>query len=61
MSKRTRARTVCDLVVQRWPLPLPLPSIDAVMSREMKDSKRGVTAEAEDELSDVCCMEWMTL
>ena len=52
---------MCDLLVQRWQLPLPLPSIDAVMSREMKDSKRGVTAEAEDELSDVCCMEWMTL
>eukprot|EP00927_Polykrikos_kofoidii_P086821 TRINITY_DN983_c0_g1_i3.p1 TRINITY_DN983_c0_g1~~TRINITY_DN983_c0_g1_i3.p1 ORF type:complete len:427 (+),score=99.93 TRINITY_DN983_c0_g1_i3:78-1358(+) len=55
MNEKAREEhdVVCDLLVQRWPLPLPLPSIDEVMSRAMKDSKRGVTAEAEDEISDV--------
>jgi 3-dehydroquinate synthase/2-deoxy-scyllo-inosose synthase len=55
MNEKAREEhdVVCDLLVERWPLPLPLPSIDEVMSRAMKDSKRGVTAEAEDEISDV--------
>lgn len=55
MTEKAREEhdVICDLLVDRWPLPLPLPSIDEVMSRAMKDSKRGVTAEAEDEISDV--------
>jgi 3-dehydroquinate synthase/2-deoxy-scyllo-inosose synthase len=55
MSKDAREEhdAVCNMLVQKWPLPLPLPSIDDVMSRAMKDSKRGVTGEADDEISDV--------
>jgi 3-dehydroquinate synthetase len=55
MSKDAREEhdAVCKMLVQKWPLPLPLPTIEDVMSRAMKDSKRGVTSEAEDEISDV--------
>lgn len=50
---RTEHDTVCTLLLHRWPLPQPLPTVEEVMSRAMKDSKRGITAEAEDEISDV--------
>jgi 3-dehydroquinate synthase/2-deoxy-scyllo-inosose synthase len=55
MSKANREGhdAICNLLIQRWPLPEPLPSIEEVMARAMRDSKRGITGEAEDEISDV--------
>lgn len=44
---------ICTLLVSRWPLPEPRPSIDRIMERAMKDSKRGITEEASNELSEV--------
>jgi 3-dehydroquinate synthase/2-deoxy-scyllo-inosose synthase len=55
MSKSDREEhdKICNLLVQRWPLQDPKPSIETVMSLGMRDSKRGITSEAEDEISDV--------
>lgn len=55
MSRNAREEhdAVCNSLLIKWPLPLPLPSIEQVMSRAMRDSKRGVTTEADDEISDV--------
>merc|ERR1712151_377971 len=55
MSKKAREEhdEICHLLVQRWPLPRPLPSAAEVMARAMKDSKRGITSENPDEISDV--------
>merc|ERR1712113_262213 len=36
------------LLLRKWPLPEPLPSVDVVMGLAMRDSKRGLTNEAED-------------
>jgi len=44
---------LCWLLLKRWPLPEPKPELSLVMKLAMKDSKRGVTSEAEDEISDV--------
>merc|ERR1719174_1594944 len=44
---------LCNLLLRRWPLPEPKPSIDLVMSLAMRDSKRGITSESADEISDV--------
>jgi 3-dehydroquinate synthetase len=44
---------LCHLLLRRWPLPEPKPPVELVMSLAMKDSKRGITAENEDEISDV--------
>merc|ERR1712113_508479 len=44
---------LCWLLLRKWPLPEPLPSVDVVMGLAMRDSKRGLTNEAEDEISDV--------
>jgi 3-dehydroquinate synthase/2-deoxy-scyllo-inosose synthase len=44
---------LCMLLLRRWPLPEPRPSADYVMSLAMRDSKRGLTSEADDEISDV--------
>merc|ERR1711953_826550 len=52
-SAREKHDAICDLLVRRWPLPVPLPSVTEVMARAMKDSKRGITSEGEDEISDV--------
>merc|ERR1712187_454614 len=55
MSKSSREKhdAICDLLVRRWPLPEPLPPVAEVMALAMKDSKRGITAEAAEEISDV--------
>lgn len=55
MSNKAREEhdEICHLLVQRWPLPQPLPSAQEVMARAMKDSKRGITSENGDEISDV--------
>jgi len=44
---------ICNLLVQRWPLPEPKPSVEKVMALGMRDSKRGITSENDDEISDV--------
>jgi len=44
---------LCWLLLKRWPLPEPKPTIDRVMALAMRDSKRGLTSEAEHEISDV--------
>jgi len=44
---------LCNLLLKRWPLPEPKPSIQLVMSLAMRDSKRGITSESDEEISDV--------
>mmetsp|Transcript_73950 Transcript_73950/g.193972 ORF Transcript_73950/g.193972 Transcript_73950/m.193972 type:complete len:429 (+) Transcript_73950:85-1371(+) len=44
---------LCWLLLNMWALPEPKPSLDLVMELAMKDSKRGLCGEAEDEISDV--------
>jgi len=44
---------LCWLLLRRWPLPEPKPELSMVMELAMRDSKRGITSEAEDEISDV--------
>merc|ERR1712190_536970 len=44
---------LCMLLLDKWPLPEPKPTVERVMELAMKDSKRGITGEAEDEISDV--------
>jgi len=44
---------ICNLLVNRWALPEPRPSVETVMSLAMRDSKRGITSENDDEISDV--------
>lgn len=44
---------LCRLLTRRWPLPEPKPEAAVVFNRAMKDSKRGITSEAPDEISDV--------
>merc|ERR1719223_2153334 len=44
---------LCNMLVNRWPLPEPKPSIELVMFLAMRDSKRGITSESADEISDV--------
>jgi 3-dehydroquinate synthase/2-deoxy-scyllo-inosose synthase len=44
---------LCSLLVCRWPLPEPKPTVETVMTLAMRDSKRGITNEDEHEISDV--------
>merc|ERR1712154_62540 len=44
---------LCWLLTKRWEFPEPKPSVEKIMSLAMRDSKRGLTSEAEDEISDV--------
>jgi len=44
---------LCWLLLRRWPLPEPRPSVEKVLALAMRDSKRGLTGEADDEISDV--------
>merc|ERR1711971_790216 len=46
---------ICNLLIDRWPLPQPYPSVADVMDKAMKDSKRGITGEEDGEISDVLC------
>merc|ERR1719210_3091114 len=45
--------SICWLLLHRWPLPEPKPSAERVMALAMRDSKRGITSESDDEISDV--------
>lgn len=55
MSAKDRAEhdELCWLLLKRWPLPEPKPSLEKVLSLAMKDSKRGLCGELDSELSDV--------
>jgi len=44
---------LCWLLLKKWPLPEPKPSLETVLGLAMRDSKRGLTGEADDEISDV--------
>lgn len=44
---------LCWLLLKRWELPEPKPSVEHVMGLAMRDSKRGITGEGDDEISDV--------
>jgi 3-dehydroquinate synthase/2-deoxy-scyllo-inosose synthase len=44
---------LCWLLLKRWPLPEPRPTIEKIMSFAMRDSKRGLTGEGDDDISDV--------
>merc|ERR1712079_187817 len=44
---------IANLLVRRWPLPEPRPSVETIMALAMRDSKRGITSESPDEISDV--------
>jgi len=55
MSKADRREhdRLCWLLLERWSLPEPKPSSQTVLALAMRDSKRGITGEADDEISDV--------
>lgn len=44
---------LCWKLLRWWPLPEPKPTIERVMELAMKDSKRGICAEDDTEISDV--------
>merc|ERR1719221_2320932 len=44
---------LCWKLLSKWPLPEPKPTVERVMELAMRDSKRGITSEADDEISDV--------
>jgi 3-dehydroquinate synthase/2-deoxy-scyllo-inosose synthase len=50
---RKKHDEVCWKLLVKWPLQEPKPSIERVMKFGMRDSKRGLTSEADDEISDV--------
>mmetsp|Transcript_66920 Transcript_66920/g.118864 ORF Transcript_66920/g.118864 Transcript_66920/m.118864 type:complete len:626 (-) Transcript_66920:641-2518(-) len=52
-EERKKHDALCWLLLKRWPLPEPRPSAEKVMSLAMRDSKRGICAESEDEIADV--------
>jgi len=52
-EERKKHDALCWLLLKRWPLPEPKPTIDKIMGFAMRDSKRGLTGEADDEISDV--------
>jgi len=52
-SEKETHDAICHLLVDRWPLPEPKPSVEKVMKIAMRDSKRGITSENDNEISDV--------
>mmetsp|Transcript_51814 Transcript_51814/g.80939 ORF Transcript_51814/g.80939 Transcript_51814/m.80939 type:complete len:722 (-) Transcript_51814:98-2263(-) len=44
---------LCWKLLRWWPLPEPKPTIERVMELAMRDSKRGICGEADNEISDV--------
>merc|ERR1719346_429874 len=55
MSPEDRAKhdALCWLLLKRWPLPEPRPSVEKIMAFAMRDSKRGLASEEATEISDV--------
>lgn len=52
-ADRAEHDNLCWLLLQRWPLPAPRPSMQTIIELAMRDSKRGLTGEGPDEISDV--------
>jgi len=52
-EERSKHDALCWLLLKRWQLPEPRPSIEKVMGFAMRDSKRGLTGEGPHEISDV--------
>jgi 3-dehydroquinate synthase/2-deoxy-scyllo-inosose synthase len=50
---RKKHDALCWMLLKRWPLPEPRPSIEKIIGFVMNDSKRGIAAESDDEVSDV--------
>jgi len=50
---RKKHDALCWMLLKRWPLPEPKPNIGKIMGFAMRDSKRGITEEGCDEISDV--------
>jgi 3-dehydroquinate synthase/2-deoxy-scyllo-inosose synthase len=50
---RKKHDALCWLLLKRWAFPTPRPTIERIMGFAMRDSKRGITGENEDEISDV--------
>mmetsp|Transcript_36964 Transcript_36964/g.110395 ORF Transcript_36964/g.110395 Transcript_36964/m.110395 type:complete len:485 (+) Transcript_36964:117-1571(+) len=44
---------MCWLLLKRWSLPEPKPTVEKVMALAMKDNKRGIASEADHEISDI--------
>mmetsp|Transcript_38641 Transcript_38641/g.82173 ORF Transcript_38641/g.82173 Transcript_38641/m.82173 type:complete len:413 (-) Transcript_38641:183-1421(-) len=44
---------LCWLLLHRWALPEPKPTAEKILTLAMQDSKRGLTSEGADEISDV--------
>lgn len=44
---------LCHLLLKRYRLPEPKPTVEAVLALAKRDARRGIADEAEDELSDV--------
>jgi len=44
---------LCHLLLRRWPLPSPMPPLELVYRLAMRDSKRGLAGEGDDEVADV--------
>ncbi|KAL9138992.1 3-dehydroquinate synthase [Amphidinium carterae] len=55
MSSKERQRhdELCDMLLSRYRLPQPMPTVQKVMDNAMKDNKRGITQEAADEIADI--------
>jgi len=52
-ADRREHDALCWLLLKRWPLPEPRPKAEKVMALAMRDSKRGICSEADDEIADV--------
>jgi 3-dehydroquinate synthetase len=44
---------LCNLLIERWPLPEPRPTANQILELSLRDSKRGITAEKTHEISEV--------
>eukprot|EP00667_Euglena_gracilis_P012285 EG_transcript_12619 len=50
---RHKHDAMCNLLIQKWPLPEPRPTANRILELGMRDSKRGITAEQPHEVSEV--------
>merc|ERR1711879_947624 len=60
MSKKAQEEhdEICHLLVQRWPLPQPLPPAEEVMARAMKDSSVESHLKAWTKFQMYCYGKW---
>jgi len=52
-EEREAHDALCHLLLGKWPLPMPMPTAEAVYARAMKDSKRGIAGEDLTQVSDI--------